>query len=168
MDDVREVTIDQLLAHPEFGDLIQEYAEESSIEGMPHPIYKLEAYRGYEELGLIHIFEAVRDGALVGFITVIAPVLPHYSLPVAVVESFFVGSKNRAGGPGLRLLAAAEQQALEVGSPGLLVSAPFRGRLHELLPKCGYAETNRIFFKRVKDDGRSQDEPAGDRGGTWP
>lgn len=98
---------------------------------------------------MVHVFSAVKDHELIGFITVVAPVLPHYSVPVAVVESFFVAAAHRYGGPGLRLLVSAEKQATEVGSPGLLVCAPFRGRLHELLPKCGYVETNRIFFKKV-------------------
>ena len=50
---------------------------------------------------------------------------------------------------GLKLLAAAEEKARELKSLGLLVSAPFGGNLWELLPRCRYVETNRVFFKKV-------------------
>ena len=101
--------------------------------------------------GVIHAFAALKDGELVGFITVLATPLPHYGIPVAVSESFFVAAEHRKGGAGLRLLSAAEKKAKELGSPGLLVCAPFDGRLFEVLPRCGYRETNRVFFKGFFD-----------------
>jgi GNAT superfamily N-acetyltransferase len=149
MTTVREVSVFDVLGAPEFPALIEEYAREGSIEGMPAPKAKIESYAAYDQSGMLHVFAAKEGPELVGFITVLAPILPHYSCPVAVAESFFVAAAHRAGGPGLRLLAAAEQRAAEVGSPGLLVCAPFAGRLFELLPKCGYVETNRVFFKKV-------------------
>lgn len=162
--EVREVGVDDILGAPAFPALIEEYAAESKIDGMPHPRIKLETYRQYESSGMLHCFAADVDLDLVGFITVIAPVLPHYSVPVAVVESFFLAARYRASFLGLRLLATAEKRAAEVGSPGLLVCAPFGGKLFELLPKCGYVETNRVFFK----PSCTKHEPEGDSGGSWP
>lgn len=146
---IQEVSVLDVLAAPEYPALIEEYAREASIEGMPEPRAKIESYAAYAQSGMLHVFGALAGKELVGFITILAPVMPHYSCPGAVTESFFVASAHRAGGPGLRLLAAAEQRAAEVGSPVLQVCAPMGGRLFQLLPKCGYVETNRVFTKRL-------------------
>jgi len=133
----------------EFAALAAEYAAEAAIDGLPPPAAKMETYRQLEAAGILHAFSALLDGGLVGFITVLAPVLPHYGVPIAVSESFFVAAAHRSTGAGLRLLQAAEGEARALGSPGLLVSAPFGGRLFEILPRRGYVETNRVFFRKV-------------------
>ena len=142
-------TIPGLWASPGFHDLLEQYAEESSIDGMPRPAARLETYAAMEQAGILHVFDARLDGRLVGFITVLAVSLPHYGVTTAVSESFFVAPEHRATGAGLRLLKAGEDKAREVGAPGLLVSAPYGGALAEVLPRRGYRETNRVFFKRV-------------------
>lgn len=148
-DGVHKVSRADVMDAPGFPALIEEYARESAIDGLPSPRVKLDGYIALDRTGFLHVYSATTDGQLIGFITILAPVLPHYGVTVAVTESFFVASEHRRGGPGLRLLAAAEEQARVLGAPGLLVSAPFGGRLFELLPKCGYVETNRVFFKKV-------------------
>ena len=135
----------------EFAALAAEYAAEAAIDGLPPPAAKMETYRQLEATGILHAFGARLDGSLVGFITLLAPVLPHYGVPIAVSESFFVAAAHRRTGAGLGLLHAAEDEARALGSPGLLVSAPFGGRLFEILPRRGYVETNRVFFKKVGD-----------------
>jgi GNAT superfamily N-acetyltransferase len=142
-------SVADLSAVPEFPALAAEYAAESAIDGLPPPSAKIETYRRLESAGMLHAFAARLDDALVGFITVLAPVLPHYGVPVAVSESFFVAKAHRGSGAGLRLLRAAEDKAHALGSPGLLVSAPFAGNLFKVLPRVGYVETNRVFFKKV-------------------
>jgi len=145
-------TIDGLWASPHFEDMLDRYAEESSIEGMPKPAAKFETYAAMERAGMLHVFDARLDGRLIGFITVLAVNLPHYGgVMSAVSESFFVAPEYRSTGAGLRLLKAGEDKAREVGAPGLLVSAPYGGALAEVLPRRGYRETNRVFFKRVCD-----------------
>ena len=56
-----------------------------------------------------------------------------------------------ASGAGLRLLAAAQAKARALGSPGLAINAPLGGRLADLLPKCGFREVGRCFFKGFAD-----------------
>ena len=142
-------SVAELSAAREFPALAAEYAAESAIDGLPPPSAKMETYRRLESAGMLHAFAAHSDGTLVGFITVLAPVLPHYGVPVAVSESFFVAKAHRGSGAGLKLLRAAETKARALGSPGLLVSAPFAGSLFKVLPRVGYVETNRVFFKKV-------------------
>lgn len=133
--------------------LFDEYAGESAIRGLPSPSGRQDIYLHLESAGLLHAFSAIRDDCLIGFVTVLATVLPHYGCVVAVSESFFVAKAHRKAGAGLRLLRAAEDKARTLGAPGLLVSAPYGGDLFKVLPRTGYTETNRIFFKRVQHDG---------------
>lgn len=145
---VGKCTVADVVNAPGFDALIEEYAAECAIAGLPAPRAKFAAYTAYEAAGALHGFRAVFDGELVGFISVLAPVLPHYSALVAVAESFFVAERHRGTGAGFRLLVKAERLGKELGSPGLLVSAPFAGKLFEVLPRLGYVETSRVFFKR--------------------
>ncbi len=148
---IRRNTFAEVEAAPEWPALLAEYAAESAIDGMPPPTGKMETYRALHAAEVLHIFGAWLDDALVGFIFVLAAPLPHYSVIMAVSESFFVAKAHRASGAGIKLLRMAEDKAREIGSPGLLVSAPYAGKLFEVLPRCGYVETSRIFFKKVSD-----------------
>jgi GNAT superfamily N-acetyltransferase len=143
-------SIAALEAAPNMPDLLAEYASEAAIDGLPPPYPKWEAYRTLETAGLLHVLSATVGDELAGFITVLAAPLPRYSAPVATSESFFVARAHRKTGAGLKLLRAAEDKARDLGSSGLLVSAPSGGTLAQVLPRVGYAETNRVFFKQVR------------------
>lgn len=148
---VNASTVRGIMCAAEFPELIEEYAAEAKIEGLPPPNAKLETYLHFEAVGMLHAFSAVLGNRLVGFISILAPTSPHYGAIIAVSESFFVARADRASGAGLRLLRAAEHKARELGSPVLLVSAPMGGRLFEMLPRCGYTESSRVFCKRLHD-----------------
>lgn len=148
---IRASTVAELEAAPTFAALLAEYATESAVDGLPPPSAKMETYRALNEMGALHVLAVWHDDTLAGFITILAAPLPHYGRTVAVSESFFVAKAHRSTGAGLKLLRAAEDKAREMGSPGLLVSAPFAGRLFEVLPRVGYAEVGRTFFKKVNN-----------------
>ena len=149
---VQKSSVAEIAAAPNLAELLAEYAAESAIAALPPPAGKIETYRHLEAAGMLHVFSATHEGRLIGYITVLAPVLPHYSAVVAVTESFFVAKVHRKTGAGLKLLRAAEQKAAALGSPALLVSAPFGGDLAEVLPHVGYVETNRVFCKPLASD----------------
>lgn len=134
-----------------FPALAAEYEAEALIQGMPAPTARFEAYEALEKAGLLKVFAATVDGGLVGFISLLVASLPRYGQPVAVSESFFVARAHRKTGAGLRLLKAAEVEARSLGCPGLLVSAPYEGDLFHVLPRVGFSECSRIFFKRLHD-----------------
>jgi GNAT superfamily N-acetyltransferase len=146
---IKKCTIADLESAPNIADLLVEYAAESSIDGLPKPSAKVDMYKHLESLGTLSTFGAFINDALIGYITVLSPIMPHYSTIIAVAESFFVAKEYRKTGAGLKLLHEAESHARAVGSPGLLVSAPFGGNLAEVLPHIGYNETNRVFFKSL-------------------
>ncbi len=148
--DIRIVTCKELSAEPGFPDLLQEYAEECALGGLPVTVSE-DIYYTMEERGLITLLAAFDDDQLLGFVSVLVTVLPKYSLPVAATESFFVASKHRHTGAGLRLLRAAEKLAVAKGAVGMMVSAPSGSRLAEVAPRSGYEESNRVFFRRFSD-----------------
>lgn len=144
-------TVDAVSNAPNLAELMEEYAAETKIDGLPEPKAKLDLYRRLESVGMLHVFSALIDGELVGFITVLAPEMLHYSAIVAVSESFFVAKAHRHTLAGLKLLKMAETIAKEKGSPVLQVIAPYGGKLFELLPKVGYTECSRVFCKKLSN-----------------
>lgn len=144
---IRPITSSEFWSAPNIDDMLAEYASESSIAGLPAPAPSREIYERLEATGLMHVLGAFKDDVLVGFLAMMATTNPHYGVPLAVTESFFVGSVYRKGGAGLKLLHEAEQIAKAAGAQGLLVSAPTASRLADVLPGVGYAETNRVFFR---------------------
>jgi GNAT superfamily N-acetyltransferase len=144
---IKQVTADELSGDPKFAGLIEEYADESAIAGMPRPNYQLGMYKHMEMLGHFHMIGAYVSGELVGFLTMVDTVLPHYGKRVATVESYFLTQAHRRGGPGLDLLRAAEWLAKELGAVGILVSAPHGGKLARVMPRAKYKHTNEVFFK---------------------
>lgn len=149
---IRHCTISEMEAAPNIMALLDEYAAESSIAGLPHPSVKVETYKHLESTGAIYPIGAFIGGKLIGFVTVLSPVLPHYNVCVAVAESFFVSKEHRGSGAGLKLLHSAQERTKEVGACGLLVSAPMGGDLAEVLPRVGYTETNRVFFRSFSNE----------------
>jgi hypothetical protein len=146
---IKQVTCQELAGDPKFTGLIEEYADESAIAGMPRPNYQFGVYRMMEMAGDFHLIAAYIEGELVGFLTMSVTVLPHYGKRVATVESYFVTQAHRSGGPGLDLLRAAEWLAKALDAVGILVSAPKGGKLSRVMPRAKYKHTNEVFFKEL-------------------
>lgn len=144
---IRQSTVSEIFGSENIEILLDEYANESAIAGLPHPKAKIDLYHHLESVDAIYIIGAFLNDILIGFILILSPVLPHYSAKVSVSESFFVAEKHRKTGAGLRLLKAGEDYAKKICSLGLLVSTPYGGNLAEIMPRLGYSETNRVFFK---------------------
>jgi GNAT superfamily N-acetyltransferase len=134
---------------PNLASLAEEFADETLVTGLPRSDPNWPAYRALEAAGMLHPIAARLDGVLIGFIGVLVAPMPRYSVPVATTERFFVAKAHRKTGAGLQLLRAAEDKARELGSPGLLVIAPYKGDLFHVLPRVGYQESNRVFFKPI-------------------
>ena len=136
---------------PDFPELAAEYTAESAMREMPMPNVNWELYQLLEDSGSLHCFAAREDGTLAGFVFVISSISPEYGVLISCTEAFFVGNAWRHTGAGLKLLAAAEAKSRELKSFGLAANGPLGGKLAEVLPKCGYREIGRMFFKRNCD-----------------
>lgn len=149
MTTIRKLSFDEVAAYPEFEALAQDYADESRIDEMPQHRLNTFAYRAMEQAGIYHILGAVDADRLVGLVALLVTNVPHYSVPVASTESYFVDKNHRKGGLGLKLLKAAEVLAKDLGAVNLFVNAPMGGRLVQVMPRIGYRECQRVFCRRL-------------------
>lgn len=146
---VAKCKLTAIIDAPEFPELLVEYAHESAMEGMPSANAKLELYRQFEAAGALTTFGAWMGTKLVGFFGILYHVLPHYSVGLAVSESFFVTKSARASGAGLKLKKLGEEHARAIGSPGLLISAPVGSDLDAVLASSTkYRPASNAYFTR--------------------
>lgn len=149
---VQKCSVVELEWNPNFRSILDEYSEESALEGLPTPAPKLEQYRLIESSGSFHMYGAFDEGMLVGFVALLVPVIPHYGVSIAVAESLFAAKSHRKRGVGLKLIRAAERHAKDAKCPAIMFSAPSKGRLVDVLPKLDYRETNRVFMKEISHE----------------
>mgnify|MGYP003625260170 CR=1 FL=1 len=146
---IRLTSFTEIEKDPSFQDLLDAYGVESALAGLPAPNCQIPMYKALEAAGVIHILGSYNGDELTGFISLVITTIPHYGAVVAHTESYFVCAAHRKTGAGLALLRAAERFSAHKGAVGLLVSAPLGGKLAEVLPKTGYTETNRVFFRKL-------------------
>lgn len=146
---VRRYGAMELVTEPGFRDLVAEYAAEAAIDGMPEADAKLGSYLALESRGSLRVFGATYEGTLIGFLVLLIQAVPHYDRPLAVAESVFVAARHRGTGAGLLLLSQAENLVQAETAYGPVVSARVGSRLADLLERCDYVETYRVFFKKV-------------------
>jgi len=147
--EVRRISFDTARSDANFSALLDEYAAESAIDGLPKPECQVDMYKAMEDSELIHILGSFTDDKLTGFIILICGVLPHYGAVIATTESFFVSPTYRKSGAGLMLLREAERLAKSFDAVALVVTAPSGGRLAEVMPKAGYRESNAVFIRSL-------------------
>ncbi len=148
---VQKVDSNVLLDDPDFYILAVEYEDESSNKELGPCNWNRKQYLEMEERGVFHIVAAHDNGKLVGLATAVVAVLPHYSVPVATVESIFVRPEYRKGRVGLHLIDKIESVAKDGGAMGLFLTAPVGSSLAGIAPRKGYRHTNEVFFKSLHE-----------------
>lgn len=146
---VVRIPVASIFEDPAWPDLEKEYAAECSI-AMIGPIQpQPQIYDAMEKAGVLRCFGAYRNGDMIGFATVLIPVLPHYGKRPATVESLFVTKGERKGGTFARLRRAIKDGVRDV-SEVMLYSAPAGGAMEMILshdPAC--VKTNVIFAEKL-------------------
>lgn len=147
---VRRCSVAELEAAPNLGELLAEYAAESALPELGAPAPQVAIYRKLEEAGVLRPVAAFEGDRLLGFISPLCSVLPHYGVVAATVESFFVPRALRKKGIGLELLAEAELVAQVAGARALFLSAPAGGSLARVLDRRGgYRLSNVVHVKAL-------------------
>jgi GNAT superfamily N-acetyltransferase len=145
---VRGCTCAELIAHPDFDGLLSAYALESRLPGMPEPCADLASYSRLEAAGVLFAFQATVGDTLVGFAILLVSVLPHYTVTMGHVESYFVAADYRKQGAGLSLRRAMEHRARESNAHGIFIQAALGSRLGLVLEREeAYAEVSRVFLR---------------------
>jgi GNAT superfamily N-acetyltransferase len=146
---VRSITVAEAFDSPAFAALCDEYRAESLRNpDLRGALPDREAYARLVDAGLLRPLGVFAGEELAGLCAVLIAPVPHFGgRVIASTETLFVAQAHRAGGAGMKLLRAAEHVAAGAGAGGLYVAAPSGGRLERLLPRVGYHETNRIFYR---------------------
>ena len=126
-------------------DLLAKYAAECSIPLIGKINPQPAMYEALESAGVLKCFGAFDGDQIIGFVSVLTTVFPHYGTKNATGESIFALSG------GQELIRAAETYAKEVGCETMLWSTPLGGRAEKyFLRKRGYRQTNSIHCKRLR------------------
>lgn len=148
--EIRAVAIAELRTSPTIGGLTADYkaecGESVALEGRLEISW--ETYESLEAVGGCRAFGAFLRGALVGFSVVVVSQSLRRAGMEAAAESLFLAPEHRRGGPGLRLLQAARDAALEAGAPGLIVTAPVGSQLERLASAAGYDIVSKNYLVR--------------------
>lgn len=142
---IEPITSADFFARPETQGLLEEYASECSPEGLPAHNPHQAMYAALQQAGVLKILAAFHDGRMIGFLFMLVSMNPHYSVPLAVTESWFVTPEGRPTGAGLELYRTAKGIARELGAHAFYVSAPMGGKLAAVMHRMGARETNRVF-----------------------
>lgn len=130
--------------------LLQEYAAECSIPEIGTPQPSSQVYEALERAGVLQCFAAFHVEHIVGFATVLLPIMPHYSKRVATVESIFITESARKSGIGMELMNAVEEFAKDAGCAAILWSAPTGGKLERVLrADRHYRNSNAVFVRNL-------------------
>lgn len=147
---IRPARYSEILDAPNAQELLNEYAEECSIPEIGSTAPKTETYAMLEDSGAMHCFGVYIEEQLVGFAAVLLPILPHYSVRVATIESIFVAQEHRAQ-VGSVLLLVIEQFADLQGCAAVLYTTPAGSRFDTLLSLSSeYRHTNNVYCRSLQ------------------
>ncbi|MDZ7789724.1 MAG: GNAT family N-acetyltransferase [Xanthomonadales bacterium] len=149
---IRPCRVADIEQAPNIDALVSAYVEEAGVPEMGPGNPQWGQYHELEAAGVLHCFAAWDDETLVGMCFVLISSVPHFGIPFASLETFFVAKTHRAGGAGLRLLRAAEDLARSHGLKHVMATAPAESALSVVLPRRGYRESNRVYLRVLGDE----------------
>ena len=130
---------------PGWQELIDAYAAESGNADLGDACPKASVYDSFDCAGLLRSIAVLDQGRVVGVLVMLLQDHPHFSKPVAHVDSIFLDKAHRRGAAGLRLVRRALDVARESGAAGCYFSAPEGSRLSRLFELL-FKPTDRIFW----------------------
>jgi hypothetical protein len=147
---ITPVTYRDLLDDPSSDELFAEYAKECSLPEIGVYSPQRDLYAKMEASGGLECFGVYDSGALVGFISLLVYVLPHYGKPIATTESIFLARSHRLGRAGRDMLDFIEARARDKECVAVLYTAPNASRFSLLLSmREEYRHSNNVFVRSL-------------------
>jgi GNAT superfamily N-acetyltransferase len=144
---IKTCTVADVITAPNYETLIDAYALESAINGIPDPRPNIDLYRVMETAGLLTVLSAFDADKLVGLLAMNVSIVPQYGLNMGAIVVFYVDDEHRKQGTGLHLVKHAEDIAREKGAAVLLMGAPADGRLAKAARMMGFTASHISFSK---------------------
>ena len=121
---------------------------EAGFSGVP-PALDLSVYRAMEEAGMAVAFAAFDGGVLAGYVSGFVVRHAHYAFMVGQHDFLFVLPQFRKGRLGLRLMAAFEAAAKEMGAACVLYHAKPDSVFARILQRQDARIEECVFVKEV-------------------
>lgn len=146
--EMRPMTVAEFFNRPEANDIIAEYTAESGNPDLGSAMPSQQQYEQMESSGILSVLGAFEGDSLVGFVSVVVTMYPHFGKLVGSVESIWLRNDKRAGSAGLRLLKTAFANAKERGAVGCYLGARHGSRQHRLYERL-FQPMNVLFWKKL-------------------
>lgn len=151
MYEIREATVDDVLANPRTLALFEAHWDEVALNKQVMVLKPdTERYRAMESNGMLLILAAYAGEELVGYsVNFLVRHLHYADLNTASNDLLFVTKEHRAGRVGLQLIRATEAAAKERGAAIMLWHAKENTSLAALMPRLGYGVQDIIFSREI-------------------
>jgi GNAT superfamily N-acetyltransferase len=106
-------------------------------------------YQQMDDLGILHILTARKDGRLIGYFLAFLMVHPHYSNAglMAIADVYYLLPEARSGGTGARLFAEVEKTLKARGVVKAYLSCKLHQDHSKLFTRLGWKPTDLTFTK---------------------
>lgn len=146
----RRLTCDELFSLPKFDELVKEYGEEISFDGL-EPNIKKGAYKYLEAQGCLGIIGVFLKDELVGIASwMLFDQLHFQGNLTATVESIWVAPECRKLGAGALLINELWRCAAEDGAKGLFLTAKIGTRAAKIFGHIA-KPISTIFWKKLEE-----------------
>lgn len=146
--EIKSFTVSEVIQHPDFNAVVEDYTAESGNPDLGPGMPAFDLYKQLESAGLFRVECAVDGDRLVGMVTVLVTVYPHFGKKVASVESLWLSKGYRKGPAGLKLIRRAQVMAKEMGAVGAYFGAREGSRLARLYERI-FTPMNRLFWVKL-------------------
>lgn len=146
--ELKEVSVGTIFESPEFGQIVEDYRNESGNPDLGEAVPSREFYERMASAGALRCVVAYDGSRIVGIVLVVATIYPHFGKTVASVESLWLDRSHRAGGSGLKLIRKAQEVARDMGAAGIYYGARVGSRQAELYGRL-FTPMNTLFWKKL-------------------
>jgi len=148
--EIRKINFNTLFTDKNWPEIEKKYMEEGKPKHFPDPKTAYEYYAKMEQVGLSIVYGAYAENDnLIGFMTVVTCIYPHYSVYMTNVESIFVLKEYRKYKTAFKLLNMAKKTAKELNAYGIVITAAMGGPLEKILPLYKFECTHASWILKL-------------------
>lgn len=151
-------TIEDIMKYSNLDAMVKECHEEAGLKGLPEGKLHCPTYAALDKALALTCAKATYNDKLIGYVTVLVFMSPHYSVQLAQIETIYVLKDYRFTRAGIKLMQEAKNIAKEHQVPGLMCNALIGSTLSKLLKAEDYEPTHIVYFMRLNNDATNSGE----------
>jgi GNAT superfamily N-acetyltransferase len=149
---IRPVSYAEILSAPNAQELFSEYESECALPELSPICPQADLYEAMEKGGGMQAFGVYEGEKLIGFMTVLVWIVPHYGKRIASTADFFLADAFRIKGIWPKMMATIKEYAKSKGCVSLQCTAPVGSRFDLLmgLNKNRCRKTNHVYLWKIE------------------